>query len=115
VLLLFLGLIHVAPLSATPSSGPQIDPGKGYVRADAHPWANVFVDGKPAGTTPLGKPLQLVAGKHVLRFEHDWYVPVERTVDVAAGPPEAAAMVVVDFAAQKIALRPGKTKPAEAP
>jgi tRNA A-37 threonylcarbamoyl transferase component Bud32 len=115
VLLLFLTLIHVAPLSATPVSGPTREAGKGYVRADARPWANIFVDGKPMGTTPLGAPLQLVEGKHVIRFEHDWYEPVDRTVDVEAGPVAAAMNVVVDFEAQKVPLKAGKQKPAEPP
>jgi eukaryotic-like serine/threonine-protein kinase len=112
VLLMFLGLIHVAPLSATPTSGPLREAGKGFVRADARPWANVFVDGRPAGTTPLGKPLQLVEGKHVLRFEHDWYAPVERAIDVEAGAADAAVGITVDFEAQHVPLKAGKAKPA---
>jgi serine/threonine-protein kinase len=114
VLLLFLGLIHVAPLNATPTSGPLRDPGKGFVRADARPWANIFVDGQLVGTTPLGKPLQITEGKHVIKFDHDWYLPVERTIDVEAGGPEAALAIGVDFEAQHVALKPGKAKPAEA-
>jgi hypothetical protein len=115
VLLLFLGLIHVAPLSATPSSGPVKEAGKGYLRADARPWANVYVDGKLAGTTPIGKPLKLTEGHHVLRFEHDWYIPVDRTIDLEAGTADAAQLVSIDFEAQKVPLKAGKTKPAEAP
>ena len=53
--LLMLGLIHVAPLSATPESAAGRAPGprQGCVRVDAYPWATIFVDGKHAGTTPL--------------------------------------------------------------
>jgi serine/threonine-protein kinase len=114
-LLLFMGLIHVAPLSATPVSGPLREAGKGYVRIDAHPWANILVDGKPMGTTPLGKPLQLTEGRHSIHFEHDWYQGVDRTVDVETGPADAAIAIVVDFEAQKVPLKPGKTKPETAP
>ena len=47
VLLLFLGLIHVAPLGATPrTGGARSEAQRGYVRVDAHPWARIFVDGK---------------------------------------------------------------------
>jgi hypothetical protein len=79
------------------------------VRVDAHPWARVFVDGKPAGTTPLGKPLELTEGTHTLRFEHAWYEPVERTVDVIAG--SIGAPVIIDFEAMKVPLKKGKTRP----
>ncbi|HUJ57056.1 MAG TPA: serine/threonine-protein kinase [Kofleriaceae bacterium] len=115
VLLLFLGLIHVAPLNATPRTQPLLvkDAARGYVRVDARPWARISVDGKDAGTTPIGRPLELPVGHHVVRFEHDWYQPVERAIDVAVGSPDAAPSVSVDFETQKVSLRPGKTKPAE--
>src|SRR4029077_1232450 len=50
VLMLILGLIHVAPLSATPKTLPARVAGRGYVKIDARPWAHVFVDGKGVGT-----------------------------------------------------------------
>jgi serine/threonine-protein kinase len=114
VLLLFLGLIHVAPLNATPRSQPTIlkETAHGYVRVDAAPWARISVDGKEVGVTPIGKPLELAEGTHVVRFEHDWYQPVERTVDVVPGGADAAPILLVDFEGQHVALRPGKTKPA---
>jgi predicted Ser/Thr protein kinase len=114
VLMLFLGLIHVAPLNATPRTGPQKEAGKGYVRADARPWARVFVDDKLVDTTPIGKPLKLEEGRHHFRFEHDWYLPVERTIDLESGPAEAAQLISIDFEALKVQMKPGKAKPAEA-
>ncbi|HEY4240568.1 MAG TPA: serine/threonine-protein kinase [Kofleriaceae bacterium] len=111
VLALMLGLIHVAPLAATPAHANAIaakDLGKGSVRVTAAPWANVFVDGKPVGVTPIAKPIELRAGTHAIRFEHPWYQPVERTVDVIEG---ATASARVDFEAEKVPLLPGKVAP----
>ncbi|HEY1558482.1 MAG TPA: serine/threonine-protein kinase [Kofleriaceae bacterium] len=113
VLALFLGLIHVAPLSATPHSQPISPAQHGFVRVDASPWARITVDGREVGTTPLATPLELAEGRHAIVFEHDWYQPVERDLDVIAGPPDAAPSLRVDFEALHVALRPGKTKPPE--
>src|SRR5262249_45010514 len=64
VLLLFLGLIQAAPLSSTPASAraQAKNAERGFLRVDAYPWAHVFVDGKPIGTTPMAKPLSFEEG-----------------------------------------------------
>jgi serine/threonine-protein kinase len=111
VLLLFLGLIHVAPLGATPRYAPAKELARGYIELDAHPWARISVDGNPVGITPLGKPLELTVGPHVIRFEHDWYMPMERRVEITAGSSDAATMLSFDFERQKVPLKPGKAKP----
>jgi eukaryotic-like serine/threonine-protein kinase len=113
VLALFLGLIHVAPLDATPRTKEVLirEAQRGYVRVDAHPWARIFVDDKEVGTTPMAKPLELKEGPHVVRFEHDWYQPLERPIEVVAGTAEAAPTISIDFEKLKIPLRPGKQKP----
>jgi eukaryotic-like serine/threonine-protein kinase len=111
VLALFLGLIHVAPLNATPHTQLAAETAHGFLRVDAHPWARITIDGKPVGTTPIGKPIGLAQGKHVVHFEHDWYAPVDRVVDLAAGSADAAQQLVLDFDASHIPLQPGKAKP----
>jgi hypothetical protein len=115
VLALFLGLIHVAPLNATPHTQLPKAASHGFVRVDARPWAHVMVDGKLVGTTPLGSPLELTEGKHVLRFEHDWYEPIDRPIEVIAGTADAALPLVIDFEALHAPLKPGKAKPPDAP
>jgi serine/threonine-protein kinase len=113
VMLLFFGLIHVAPLDATPRTREVLirEAQRGYVRVDAQPWARIFVDSKEVGMTPMAKPLELKEGKHVVRFEHDWYAPVERPIEVVAGVADAAPTISVDFEKLKTPLSPGKTKP----
>jgi hypothetical protein len=106
VLLLFLGLIHVAPLGATPrTSTTAVANARGHVRVDARPWALVYVDNVLAGVTPLGRPLELAQGKHQIRFEHDWYQPITRAIDVTGDSD-----VAIDFEKSGV-LKPGKAKP----
>jgi eukaryotic-like serine/threonine-protein kinase len=44
--------------------------GYGFLEANASPWANVRVDGKPRGDTPLKPPLKLPAGRHRAEFSN---------------------------------------------
>ncbi|MBA3462755.1 MAG: serine/threonine protein kinase [Deltaproteobacteria bacterium] len=115
VLALMLGLIHVAPLGATPHTSVTINQtvGRGFIRLHAYPWAKVSIDGKPQGETPIDKPIELADGKHTVKFEHPWYVPVERTIEVNGATPDTAPVVSVDFPKEKITTLAGKTVPPE--
>lgn len=66
------------PASETaPNAAPEA---RGVLNVAARPWANVFVDGRPAGTTPvLG--LSVSAGTHRVRLEND-SLGASRTVTV---------------------------------
>jgi hypothetical protein len=48
------------------------------------PGANVFIDGKLAGATPLVVP-QIGAGEHAVRLEHDGYQPWSSSVRIVSG------------------------------
>jgi serine/threonine-protein kinase len=113
MLLLFLGLIHVAPVSATPRSKEILDKEakRGYLRLDAQPWAHIYIDDKDAGITPMAAPIELREGEHHVRFEHDWYEPVERSIVIVSAPKENAQFMSFDFEKAKAKLRPGKTVP----
>jgi predicted Ser/Thr protein kinase len=107
-LMLMVGFIYVAPLSATPvTSTVTKEIGHNYLRVDARPWASITIDGKQVGTTPMSDKLELAEGSHTVRFEHDWFQPVEKTINVdPKAPPQ---FVRVDFCADHVAARPGKT------
>jgi eukaryotic-like serine/threonine-protein kinase len=113
MLLLVLGLIHVAPVSATPPSDELLakERKRGFLRVDAHPWARVFVDDKEVGVTPLADRFELREGTHKVRFEHDWYEPVERSIVIVADTKDNAQAVSIDFQGGKAKLKPGKTVP----
>ena len=116
VLFLMLGLIHVAPLGATPASSATVrEPGRGFLRVNALPWAKLTIDGTSYGTTPIARPIELKQGTHVVRFEHDWFQPVERTVEIAEGVATAPKLLSLDFEAERIPAAAGKPRPASAP
>ncbi len=104
MLALMLGLIHMAPLGATPKTPVALINGRevvaeqlGFIRVNAVPWAEIAIDGKPIGSTPMGKAIELTAGEHVVRFTHSWYEPIELKVAVALGEADKAQRVTVDF------------------
>lgn len=117
MLILMLGLIHLAPLGATPHTPTTVVNGqtvvaeqRGFILVHAIPWAEISIDGKPKGSTPMAKSIELTAGPHVVRFEHAWYQAVERTIEVTAGTAETATRLVVDFERDGVLL-PGKQIP----
>ncbi|MBA3456996.1 MAG: serine/threonine protein kinase [Deltaproteobacteria bacterium] len=113
MLALMLGLIHVAPLGATPDTKivATQTPGRGYLRLHAYPWAKISIDGKEIGTTPLTKAIEVADGPHTIRFEHDWYEAVEKPIDVSGGSPDAAPVISVDFIKDNAKPRAGKIIP----
>ncbi|MBK7077806.1 MAG: serine/threonine protein kinase [Myxococcales bacterium] len=113
VLLLMLGLIHVAPLGeAAPAAPPPVL--HGYVHVNAYPWGEVAIDQVAVGATPLARAVELTVGPHTVTVTHPWFQPITKTLDVAAGTADQPLEVRVDFERDG-ALAPGKTIPKEAP
>ncbi len=113
VLLLMLGLIHLAPLGEAPlAPAGQAAIRTGYLRVAAYPWAEVTIDGKHLGPTPLPAPIRLPVGPHTIVLAHEWYVPIERSIELESGPAERPTELVVDFE-DKGTLLPGKERPPE--
>ena len=75
--------------------------GRGFIRLHAYPWAKVSIDGAPTGETPIDKAIELADGPHQVKFEHPFYVPVEKKVVVNGGTPDAATLVSTDFVKEK--------------
>ncbi|HJR60272.1 MAG TPA: PEGA domain-containing protein, partial [Vicinamibacterales bacterium] len=76
----------------------NIEP-KGRVNVNAHPWAEVWVDGNKAGDTPIAN-LQVLLGTRVFIFKHPQYGERRITATITT----TIAALSVDF-----------TKPANAP
>jgi serine/threonine-protein kinase len=72
------------PVAAAPPSSPAVEPEGGTLRLHVVPWAEVTLDGRPVGTTPL-KPLSLAPGVHTVRLQHPDYRPLQKKVNVRAG------------------------------
>jgi serine/threonine protein kinase len=67
-------------------AGPEpADPdGVGFLQLGVRPYAEVLVDGRPSGTTPM-KALRLPAGVHTVRLLHPDFEPLQREITVRAG------------------------------
>ena len=72
-----------APL-APPRPTPTADVANGTLRLRIVPWADVSLDGRPVGATPL-KALSLPPGAHTVRLQHPSYRPLQKRVNVRAG------------------------------
>jgi hypothetical protein len=64
----------------------------GRVNINAHPWAEVWVDGKRAGETPIAN-LQVLLGTRVFTFKHPLYGERRVTSTITS----SAAALSVDF------------------
>ena len=62
-------LQHVLNVEAGQTIALHVAPQHGWVTIDATPWAEVAIDGRAAGRTPLG-PLPLALGEHQITFQH---------------------------------------------
>jgi len=86
-----------APLPAsTPTSPPPPTPAAepGQLQVAVRPWAEVVVDGRVMGTTPLDK-MTLEPGAHVVLLRHPAYEELRRSVVVKPGE---AVRLIIDLA-----------------
>jgi hypothetical protein len=60
---------HVVEIKAGQIVPMKVSPPDGRVSINAVPWAQVLIDGKPAGETPLGN-VALPVGEHQITFRH---------------------------------------------
>jgi hypothetical protein len=73
-------------VTAGQTTAITLDVPKGSVNINALPWANVWLDGRPIGETPIAN-LALPLGTHELIFRHPELGEHRRTVVVTAGAP----------------------------
>ena len=90
-----LGYKAVERVRVLPGKVATLQPGvpSGLLSINALPWAEVWIDGRPAGTTPLGN-LRTPLGTHEIRFRHPELGEETRHVVVTASEP---ARVGVEF------------------
>jgi serine/threonine-protein kinase len=71
-----------APSLPAPTPTPALEPGQ--LQFAVKPWAEIVVDGRVVGTTPLDR-LNLEAGTHVVLLRHPAYEELRRTVVINPG------------------------------
>ncbi|MEO0813392.1 MAG: PEGA domain-containing protein, partial [Myxococcota bacterium] len=82
-----LGILKKVSVSLPPGSSREAELNfkKGELAFDAKPWADVYVDGKKVGTTPL-LPVPVFEGLHTVRFVNRGVKKdTSKTVEVAPG------------------------------
>ena len=77
---------RTAQVAAGQTLSITLVPPQGTLSINAQPWAEVWVDGKPAGETPIGN-LSLTIGNHELLFRHPELGEQRRIVTVGAVAP----------------------------
>jgi len=68
----------------------KIELGSLYIAAS--PWAEVIIDDKNIGLTPLFKPISLKPGEHTVQFLHPEYPQINKTVLIEAGVLDSLAL-----------------------
>jgi serine/threonine-protein kinase len=72
------------PAPAASADMARLGTANGTLKLRVVPWADVSLDGRALGTTPL-KPLPLAPGAYTVRLQHPSYRPLQRKVNVRAG------------------------------
>jgi hypothetical protein len=74
------------PTPSLPATSPIVSatPFQGWLKVLAKPWADVTVDGRVAGQTPLAA-IALPPGSHSVILTHPQYEPFTRRVEIRAG------------------------------
>jgi hypothetical protein len=80
-------------ITAGQTAAVTLEPATGTLSVNAQPWAEVWIDGKRIGETPIGN-LPLAIGNHDLMLRHPELGERRRTVAVTANTP---ARLGIDF------------------
>ncbi len=59
--------------------------GYGWLKVSAVPWAGVYIDNKFIDRTPVGEPIKIASGKHIVIFKHPRRGEVVKTVYLNKG------------------------------
>jgi outer membrane biosynthesis protein TonB len=60
----------------------------GTLHVHSYPWAELFVDGRYRGNTPISVPLELDVGRHSVVLSRNGYQQVEQMVEIQPGKLE---------------------------
>jgi hypothetical protein len=90
-----LGYQAVQVVDVKPGRPLRIEPSlpSGFANLNATPWAEVWIDGRKVGETPLGR-VQLTIGSHEVQFRHPELGDQTRTLVVTTG---SVALLSVDW------------------
>jgi hypothetical protein len=87
---ILVAFIHVSQIGAPPpvlAAAPPPPKPPGFLKVLAEPWAEVWVDGKLADTTPFEK-LTIPEGVHKVELRNPFFAPELRQVAIKRGTTE---------------------------
>ncbi|MBT8495149.1 MAG: serine/threonine protein kinase [Deltaproteobacteria bacterium] len=95
VVAIMVGLIHLAPVGATPSVG-ETAPEVGYVQVIINPWGRAKI-GEVEVTTPLAEPVEVPIGSYAVTIENEYFETKTATLEVPAGTEKDPVELRVDL------------------
>jgi len=81
-------------LPPTPTPTPALP---GTLKLRIVPWAEVWLDGRPVGTTPL-RPLTVPPGVHTVRLQHPSFRPLQKSVRIRSAETTVLDVVLEEEA-----------------
>lgn len=85
-LMAWAGIVELVADDPPPvAPGATGAPAVGQLRVLAQPWAHVSIDGAAVDTTPIGAPIEVTPGRHVIDFVHPQAPKAQRVVEVRPG------------------------------
>jgi serine/threonine-protein kinase len=86
VLLAFIHASQIGspPVMAAPIAPPPPKP-PGFLKVVVEPWADVYIDGRYAETTPFSRALSIQEGDHQLVFKNPFFTEEARKVSIKRG------------------------------
>jgi hypothetical protein len=82
--------VHAVDIEPGELAAITLEP-RGFVNLNATPWAEVWIDGRKAGDTPLAR-VELPLGVREIAFRHPQFGERKVTVTVKAGAPSAVSV-----------------------
>jgi len=83
----------------------------GYLRVQADPWADVYIDGERVTTTPTAARIPLAPGVHYIKFENPYYEAQTERVEIRSAETSVVRVVltpkVMGARADLLAPQPG--------
>ena len=96
-------------LAATPGHARKAKKSGKLVILSTTSGADIFIDGKRAGSVPREKPFNMSVGRHTIRLELRGYTPIEKQVDIKPGKKLEIEADLLAFAGILLVETPGVT------
>jgi serine/threonine-protein kinase len=93
---LVLAFVHASQIGASAEARPMAPPPAppGYLKIIVEPWAEVFIDGKFAETTPFARALTLPEGDHVVDLRNPFFNTAKKKITIKRGETSMLRVVL---------------------